>query len=598
MERFGWKINRNLLFSLAFCFIIHSTLLFLEVYTRTYDAFTHIFFAAHYAENWFDPWNYKWYTGFAQTSYPPLAHQLIALVSLVSSYKLAYSVVQLFSILLLPIGIYRFSKIWTDDVSAGYASLLMVFSSSLAIVVYVFGQLPMTLSIGFLINAVPYIYNWVKEGKFHDYLLGFAFMAVTTAAHHVTTIFGSFFFILPVMLLTLVDPLFQREEKKSFFYSGNLDFSSFMTILRFRLGKVKPYIKRSFYFSLPLLISIFIIILPYWTLIKGDPITQVPIPHASRDNFFINFNAAIVFWILPYGLLIFTMPYVIYKGFTNLKYTILFISWASLLILGTGGTTPIPKWILGRAFDVLTLDRFTIWASFIMLPFVGLMVKDMLEGRLRTYFEIELGAIGAKLFYLIAIFLFLILFGLNCSLTHYRKFQVNPIDMNPIVNFLAKDQHDRYRYLTLGFGDQMTWLSTLTDAATVDGNYNSIRNLPELTSTIVEKIDGAKYWGTGGIGSLVSFVTHPEIYNLKYIFVNDAFYNPLLHFAGWDYLGRLENGISVWDRKEIPPLPSILPRGKIEHWQALMWATVPVGTFVFLIGSLFYVGVMRRKGLS
>ncbi|MEZ4615107.1 MAG: hypothetical protein R2867_06265 [Caldilineaceae bacterium] len=35
-------------------------------------------------------------------------------------------------------------------------------------------------------------------------------------------------------------------------------------------------------------------------LSRFDPISQVPIPHASRDNFFlINLNAGLIFWIIP-----------------------------------------------------------------------------------------------------------------------------------------------------------------------------------------------------------------------------------------------------------------------------------------------------------
>ena len=47
----------------------------------SYDANTHMFFASHYAQHWFNPWNEKWFGGFSQTTYPPLTHQWIALFS-------------------------------------------------------------------------------------------------------------------------------------------------------------------------------------------------------------------------------------------------------------------------------------------------------------------------------------------------------------------------------------------------------------------------------------------------------------------------------------------------------------------------------------
>lgn len=48
------------------------------------------------------------------------------------------------------------------------------------------------------------------------------------------------------------------------------------------------------------------------------------------------------------------------------------LSFAMLFLLGTGGTTPLPKMILGdNAFNILTLDRFTFWASIMSYPILG-----------------------------------------------------------------------------------------------------------------------------------------------------------------------------------------------------------------------------------
>jgi hypothetical protein len=109
-------------------------------------------------------------------------------------------------------------------------------------------------------------------------------------------------------------------------------------------------------------------------------------------------------------------------------------------------------------------------------------------------------------------------------------FQPRKIDVEPIVNFLERDEHDQWRFLTLGFGDQMAWLSAQTDALSVDGNYHSARRLPELTSRAIERLENAKYLGLEGLTSLQQFLTVPEKYSLKFIFSNDKFYDPLLFF--------------------------------------------------------------------
>src|SRR5438552_8364771 len=89
----------------------------------SYDANFHMFFAAHYAQHWFNPWNEKWFTGFSQTTYPPMEQQWLALFSHLLGLNLAYMLVQLIAILLLPIGVYRYSRIWVSERTASYAAL-------------------------------------------------------------------------------------------------------------------------------------------------------------------------------------------------------------------------------------------------------------------------------------------------------------------------------------------------------------------------------------------------------------------------------------------------------------------------------------------
>ena len=56
-----------------------------------------------------------------------------------------------------------------------------------------------------------------------------------------------------------------------------------------------------------------------------------------------------------------------------------------LTLLGTGGTTPIPKIILGdNAFNILTLDRFTLWASIMALPLFGEFAYRFIETDLKS----------------------------------------------------------------------------------------------------------------------------------------------------------------------------------------------------------------------
>jgi hypothetical protein len=67
----------------------------------------------------------------------------------------------------------------------------------------------------------------------------------------------------------------------------------------------------------------------------------------------------------------------------------------------------------------------------------------------------------------------------------------------------------------------------------------------------------------------------PDKFNLKYVFSNDQFYDPLLFFYGWHRVQYLEAGIAIWEREDIPVLPEVLPRREIPSYQRIMFGTLP-----------------------
>ena len=112
------RADRRLSLALATAFLWHGGLLVSGSHRRTYDAYIHMFFGDHYARSWFSTWETRWYTGFTTTSYPPGTHQLIALLSKPFGLESAFVIIQLASVLLLIVGVYRFSQIWVSKEAA------------------------------------------------------------------------------------------------------------------------------------------------------------------------------------------------------------------------------------------------------------------------------------------------------------------------------------------------------------------------------------------------------------------------------------------------------------------------------------------------
>src|SRR5437660_3065752 len=184
---------------------VHGPLLAMQLpLTNSYDANFHVFFASHYAHHWFDPWNPKWFAGFSQTTYPPLAHQWIALLSYIFGLHTAYLLVQLAGILLIPVGVYRFSRLWVSERASSYAALMSVFVGAVIFLVYFAGQLPTTLSAPLYLLALPYFYDWSRSADGRGLIKGVALTLAAGAVHHVTLIFGSLLFAIPVLWLAVV----------------------------------------------------------------------------------------------------------------------------------------------------------------------------------------------------------------------------------------------------------------------------------------------------------------------------------------------------------------------------------------------------------
>ncbi|MBE7640598.1 hypothetical protein GUB10_09670 [Salegentibacter sp. BLCTC] len=581
--------NKYLIAALIIGVVFHTSTIFFTL-ENTYDALIHLFFAEHYANSWFEPWNYKWYTGFTVMGYPPLVHQAIALFSFIGGFKFGMFLVAIIGVVLFITGVYRFSLLITANRKvAGYAALLAVFSSSFVETLHIFGQLPSIIGVSVLMHSLPEIYLFIKTGKRQFYFRALSLIAVTVTSHHVTPIFGMIFFIFPLIGMVIMDV---SSEKVGGF--AKVTFRTFLKTF-FRL------FKRIIIFGLSSLVAIIVCILPYWINTKKNPITQVPIPHGSRDSFIEVTSSGLVFFIIPWGILFFLFPYIFYRYYSK-RYLFFGLSFSMLFILGTGGTTPIPRMLLGEtAFNILTLDRFTLWGSIIALPIFGEFAYRFAEGDLKKRIQEQFGAVYHRVIgaCMVGVFLFLTVFTL--SLGYFRPMQPQSIKMLPIVNFLNQDQHDRWRFLTLGFGDQMAWLSAQTRALTVDGNYHSARRLPELTTRAVERLENSKFRGVEGIGSLQQFLAVPEKYNLKYIFSNDKFYDPLLYFSGWQRLQQLENGIVVWEKLNVPPLSKIIGIQDVPVFLKLMWGIIPVLTVLiafFINLQLIWFNALKTGDLK
>ncbi len=540
---------------------VHGPLLLMQLPAGAFDANIHMFFADHYAHHWFNPWNEKWYAGFSQTTYPPLTHQLVALFSHVFGLTMSYMFIQGLVVLLLPIGMYRFARLWVDERAATYAAIGTIFIGSLWGMVYQAGQLPTTFASVLTLNALPFFYGWIREGRFSSLVKGLALVLVGAAAHHVTMIFGTFFFALPVIWLAFID---RKQEGADSSLGGVLS--------------------RTLVFAAIAVIGMLIVLLPYWIELYHNPLKQAAIYHQSRDNYILEGHSGLNFWVIPQGTLILAMPFIFWYGARERRVRPLFFGWYLTTLISLGGTTPLPKWLFGRAYEILTYERFTYWSTLMALPIVGVLaVKLINRYRMKAAVALSIAAVASS--------------AIVLSWLHYNPITASPFNIDEVVNFLNRDNHAKFRYLLLGFGNDFSRVCTLAEASSVDGDYHSARLLPELTEHGSGKLSDAKYFGANGMEALRAMLKHANRYGLKYVFVRDPYYHPMLAFAGWRLAETYDNGnVTLWSKEDIAPAHKITPPpGAMPNQvECILWGILPISTIVLALGVLIAFPERRR----
>jgi hypothetical protein len=176
----------------------------------------------------------------------------------------------------------------------------------------------------------------------------------------------------------------------------------------------------------------------------------------------------------------------------------------------------------------------------------------------------------------------------------------SPFNVDQVIAFLNRDDHAKFRYITLGFGSHFAEVSTYAKAGSIDGDYNSARLLPEMTAYGSGQLYNSKYYGLSGMESLRAVLKHANQYGLKYIFVRDRYYEPLLAFAGWREAETYDNGnVTLWTKEDVPPAKRLEFVGFTPTpMEGLMWGILPVASSLFALFLVLLVPERRRVGTT
>lgn len=480
----------------AASFAVSATLVATGIYQFSYDATTHMFFASHYAADWFSLWDPRWYGGMSVAGYPPLVHQLMALTSFASGVILSFGVVAVAAALLLVWSAKRFAS------SLGMGSSALPWMAALSPGVFEFlygyGQLPEVMSVGFIFAGGASLNAFVASGGKRDLLLASLFASLALFCNLEAPLVG-----LPAVLVVALSRVKRPPH----------------------LARVAGWVGLTSLVSAPILYQVLL-------FIRSTP-AQVSIPQESRLSIFATGNVVLLF-LGVYGPAIVLLPLGVYAAWKRKERVYVALT-LFLMVMGLGGTTPIPELVLGSSlFNFLTYEKF----AFLALMFLAVPVALSLEPLWRRK---GLAATAGK-----AAFVIVLLLSTAGSLV--TVYQVALPTASPNLGAVASyinSQNGTGYWVTLGVGPIGRELSLNTTHPTLDGGFNTARRLPVLYESGVDSIDNSKYFinGTTFVNDVLS-----GDYGVRWAIVGDEFYFPLLEINGYRLVENISGAlpVSIW----------------------------------------------------
>ncbi len=536
----SWKLA-------AFALAVAWPLVASARYRRSYDAWIHMFFADHYRQGWWDLWEPRWYGGFPVVAYPPLVHQLIAFFSFPAGVEAAWALVLLSTLVALPLAFRAFAQHIIRPQAAQRAAFLIPLLPSIHLAAHTFGQLPTLFGLMAALWGLADLADFLKSGRRMKGLRAALWMAVAAAAHHGTLL------LLPWAVAAI----------------------SLQQVWGARASGV-DLLRRLIPWGLSTLLGIGGVIWPFWEWGLSQTM-QHPIDHASRHSFLHDPQAMELFFWPMYGPLLLAIPACL-PGFLRRRRRAIGGLFVFCFVMGLGGTTPLPRWLYGSGWEWLTYDRFALWATVTLSPFVGAWML-VTERRVPYGKLVRMGGV-------LAMALTALYAGQLASL---KPTQPPLLDLRPLIAFLEQEDVRPWRYVTFGFGDQMARLSLHTRAETMDGSYHTARPWPMLRESGLGSLDTA-YWLPDGMERLERLLGWLGDMGVRWAFVNHPAYVPLLVRHGWRLQRVLANGVEAWENPGArTPEPS--PRPPAHPLAAASWGLLPG---LSLIGAMSCPALKRR----
>jgi hypothetical protein len=478
--------------------VASSILIATGIYVFSYDATTHIFFASHYARDWFSLWDTRWYGGFSVAGYPPLVHQLMALVSFASGLVPSFGVVAVASALFITWSAKKFAR--SLEMDSNPLTWIVALAPGIFLFLYGFGQLPEVVSTAFVLSSGAYLNGFVSSGKRSSLLLASLLAALALFCNLEAPLIG-----LPAITVVALARLKRIID----------------------LPRVAYWVGLSSLIVAPILIQVLL-------FIQATP-HQAPIPHQTRGNIFAEGNSVVLFLGI-YGPLIVLLPLGVYASLKRRQRVFLLLTFF-LTLMGLGGTTPVPQLLLGQSlYNLLTYEKFSFLAMLFLAIPVGVYLEALWQRK---------SVLARVSRYALVVVLIVSIAGALVTTYQVALPTASP-DLSQVAGYLNSQPGGGY-WVILGVGPIGRELSLNTTHPTLDGGFNTARRLSVLAGSEVDSIDNAKFFPNGS--TFVNDILGGN-YGVRWAIVGDRFYVPFLQLQGYRPVANLSGPlqVAIWER--------------------------------------------------
>jgi hypothetical protein len=318
---------------------------------QTVDYGHHISMAKHYKENWFSLTDYK--RGYIDVgNYPPLAHQLLALLSFIMPMKTSYYLITLVFWILASLyaSLFFFEYL---EIKNKYLPACFLFSSlSLAMLKSIFQWAQYTTIVGFCFGfmGLYYFLKALRNGDNKNFLSFLLSTSLLIFSHHLSSLIFSFMFAF--LIPSEFDLCLKRARKLTCFC---------------------------------VLLALLIVIGNYPSLQRflSQPVPTVEIFHESRKP---TGSFDIENWIISYyGVTLLLIPIIpflpsLLKFKSKARFIKLYLILMFLLLIGLGRWTPLTKLFMGLE-HWLTYERFSMLSGIMFSLFFAFFLLHSVEKR-------------------------------------------------------------------------------------------------------------------------------------------------------------------------------------------------------------------------